>query len=143
MAFIKIVTRNVKFNSFLILNSAKIKNKMALKIVTLFIAAKYIHTFIIYSYIHSTTLYILDIGRCLIISTTTTSRCGRSIHRWLYLEYTIHYIVVLDIIKGTICTTIIYYLLLKIVIVTHYYNQQLKQYIQWKKKGMCERHIVI
>ena len=35
MAFIKIVTRNVKFNSFLILNSAKIKNKMALKIVTL------------------------------------------------------------------------------------------------------------
>ena len=76
MAFIKIVTRNVKFNSFLILNSAKIKNKMALKI-----AAKYIHTFIIYSYIHSTTLYILDIGRCLIISTTTTSRCGRSVHR--------------------------------------------------------------
>ena len=52
MAFIKIVTRNVKFNSFLILNSAKIKNKMALKI-----AAKYIHTFIIYSYVHSTTLY--------------------------------------------------------------------------------------
>jgi len=36
---------------------------------------------------------------------------------------------------------IIYY----IVIVTHYYNQQLKlkHYIQWKKKGMCERHIVI
>ena len=142
MAFIKIVTRNVKFNSFLILNSAKIKNKMALKIVTL---QRNTSILIIYSYVHSTTLYILDIGRCLIISTTTTSRCGRSIHRWLYLEYTIHYIVVLDIIKGTICTTIIYYLLLKIVIVTHYYNQQLKlkHYIQWKKKGMCERHIVI
>ena len=58
MAFIKIVTRNVKFNSFLILNSAKIKNKMALKI-----AAKYIHTLIIYSYVHSTTLYTLDIWK--------------------------------------------------------------------------------
>ena len=28
-----------------------------------------------------------------------------------------------------------------IVIVTHY-NQQLKHYIQWKKKGMCERHCI-
>ena len=58
MAFIKIVTRNVKFNSFLILNSAKIKNKMALKIVTL---QRNTSILIIYSYIPSTTLYILDI----------------------------------------------------------------------------------
>ena len=60
MAFIKIVTRNVKFNSFLILNSAKIKNKMALKIVTL---QRNTSILIKGTYIHSTTLYILDIWK--------------------------------------------------------------------------------